>query len=140
MLFTGDYAVNGDNEEITLGKPFTSRPSSISFNYKFAPVNSESFQAYIVIENRDNGTVTELGRGEFTSSESISSFTNKTIDITYSNTILKATHITVVFESSTAGSNVKVLSVQGSKNALNGYSDSKYVGSVLTIDDIVLNY
>ncbi len=140
MLFVGDYSCSGQNETITYGKPFTSRPSALSFNYKYTPVNNENFKAYIVIENRDNGTVTELARGEFESNEAKSSFTPHSIELTYSNTSLKATHAYAVFVSSTEEANPTVLSRQGSKGTFNGYSDSKYVGSQLTIDDIQLIY
>ena len=138
MLFNGSY----ENETEIYGIPFSSRPSELSFQYKFAPVNNESFIAYIVVEHRENNQVTELGRGEIVSGDAQNSFTDPIIvPITYTNNQLKATHIYTVFKSSTTeDDNVTVLSVQGKKNALNGYSDSKYVGSVLTVDNIMLNY
>lgn len=105
----------------------------------FAPVSGESFKAYIVVENRNGNESVEIARGEIISGEAKNSFTDVTVPLTYTDNNLKATHIYTVFVSSTA-STPTVLSVQGSKNALNGYSDSKYVGSVLTVDDIVLNY
>lgn len=138
MLFNGTYSCSGNEETIEFGVPFNSRPTSLSFKYKFAPVKNESFQAYIVVENRQGGQTIELARGEMISGESKSEFSDGLIQLNYSNN-LKATHIYTVFISSTA-SDPTILTVQGSKNALNGYSDSKYVGSVLTIDDIVLNY
>ena len=140
LLFTGTYSVNGDNETVTYGIPFTSRPSALTFNYKFVGVNNESFRATVVIENRAGGAVTELGRGEFTSAAAKDAFTPCTVNIAYSNTELKATHAYVIFESTTAGDNCKVYSRQGSDGALNGYSDSKYIGTQLTVDDISLTY
>lgn len=137
MLFNGLF----ENDTPIFGIPFTSRPVSLSFQYKYIPVNNESFTAYIVVEHRENGTVTELGRGEIISDAKQDSFTLKNVPIKYENYSLKATHIYTVFKSSTLpDDNTTVLSVQGKKNALNGYSDSKYVGSVLTVDDITLNY
>lgn len=140
LLFTGTYSVSGDNETIAYGIPFTSRPAALSFYYKFVEVNSESFRATVVVENRNNGTVTELGRGEFTSNVAKSAFTPCTVNIKYSNTALKATHAYVIFESTTAGDNCKVYSRQGSNNAFQGYADSKYIGTQLTVDDIELIY
>lgn len=139
MLFNGTYSCSGDDEAIEYGIPFNSRPVSLSFKYKFAPVSGESFKAYIVVENRNGNESVEIARGEIISGEAKNSFTDVTVPLTYTDNNLKATHIYTVFVSSTA-STPTVLSVQGSKNALNGYSDSKYVGSVLTVDDIVLNY
>ena len=137
MLFNGSY----ENGTEIFGIPFTSRPESLTFKYKYSPVNNESFIAYIVVEHRENGITTPLGYGEFISSDKKGNFTEYTIPITYENDKLKATHIYTVFKSSTAeDDNTTVLSVQGKKKALDGYSDSKYVGSVLTVDDIILNY
>ena len=145
MLFMGEYSYSGANswdiskETITYGQPFTSRPKSFSFNYKFASYNGESFKAYAVIENRDGGTVTELARGEFESAEDVSGFTPMTVNLNYTNRLLKATHAYVVFISSTA-TNPSGRGVKGSITTFYGYADSKYIGNVLTVDDIMLNY
>ena len=72
--------------------------------YKFAGVNSESFKAYVVVENRNGGKVTELGRAELVSNQDKSSYTTATLPIKYTNTKMKATHAYVVFISSTADS------------------------------------
>lgn len=138
MLFTGEHSSDGDTEEFSFGQPFNSRPTSISFDYKYVPVNSESFTAYIVLENRDNEVITELGRGEYSSDKNVP-FENLSIEINYTNTDLKATHVYVVFESSTSD-NPQVLSVRGRDSSIYNYGDSKYIGSVLTIDNIILNY
>lgn len=145
MLFMGDYSYasgsdkhyNG-TETITYGRPFTSRPSQLTFQYTYAPIENESFKAYIVLENRDNGVV-EIGRGEMISGTSVSSFTKAEVNINYSRTDLKATHAYIVFLSSTADSPA-VTPVKGDKGTLAGYTDSIYQGSVLVVDDIVLNY
>ena len=94
-----------------------------------------------MLENRDNGTV-EVGRGELSSEytgKAQSEFTKATVDITYSNKYLKATHIYIVFLSSTAETPTTDR-VQGSKGTFNGNSDSRYIGNVLTVDDIELIY
>lgn len=139
LLFTGDYSVNGDNETISAGRPFTSRPSALAFDYKFVEVNGESFRVTIVLENRAGGTVTEIGRGALTSNEAKGSFTRCEIPVAYTASPLKATHISVMFESTTSDS-PQVLSRQGSKGAFNGYGDSKYIGTQLTVDNIELIY
>ncbi|MBQ8772920.1 MAG: hypothetical protein IJZ17_00365, partial [Muribaculaceae bacterium] len=146
MLFMGDYTyTNGSDkhydgsEAFDYGRQFSSRPSVLTFQYKYAPIESEKFRAYIVIENRENGTTTELGRGELISGTSTSSFTKAEIPISYNVTNKKATHAYIVFISSTAVEPA-VTNVKGSKNAFAGYADSRYVGSVLTVDDIILEY
>lgn len=108
--------------------------------YKFKSINSESFKAYIVVENRDNaGDVIELGRGEVISNKDVASYTSASVDIRYSRTDLPATHLTIVFVSSTADTPSVDLAT-GSYNALKGFSDSRYQGNVLTIDNVELIY
>lgn len=139
MLFMGEYDLNAatGNREI-FGRPFASRPTQLAFYYKYKPINNESFKAYIVVENRDNGIV-ELGRGELSNSEAKNNYVKATVDINYTRTDLKATHMYVVFISSTADQ-PEVGLAKGSMGAFKGYADSRYVGSVLTVDDIQLNY
>ncbi|MGM9797024.1 MAG: DUF4493 domain-containing protein [Parabacteroides sp.] len=141
MLFIGSHSATSDgNETMNYGHDFASRPTAFSFYHKFKSINNESFKAYMVVENRDNGIV-ELGRGELVSSEDKDSFGNAPtrVEIHYSNTQLKATHMYIVFVSSTAAEPSVGLS-NGSLDALNGYSDSRYVGNVLTVDNVELIY
>lgn len=141
LLFMGTYSYDKDTdtEHINLGRPFTSRPTSVKFDYKYAPQDSESFQVLVVVENRDGGTTTELARGVFESNTAVSSYTSHTVNLTYTNTSLKATHAYVYFVSSTSTSPGKH-NVRGSEGAFAGYSDSRYTGSVLNVDNIVFNY
>lgn len=131
MLFMGDYSYDG-SEHLVYGRPFTSRPTSLSFYYKYAPISGESFRAYAVIENRSNGTTTELARAELTSGTAVNEFTLANLPLQYSNTALKATHAYIVFISSTAAS------PQTSPSSYNG--ENVHLGSKLTVDDIVFNY
>lgn len=139
MLFMGSHNASSETSEtFDYGQPFVSRPTGFSFNYKFAPYNSENFKAYVVVENRDNGTV-ELGRGELVSGSEVKSFTNATVNIDYKNLTLKATHMYIVFVSSTSD-NPQVKNVKGDKGAFGGYADGRRIGNVLTVDDIELIY
>lgn len=140
-LFMGSYTYDHstNTETFDFGRPFTSRPDALTFMYKFASVNNESFKAYAVVENRTGGKTTELGRGELVSSAEQSNFTKATVKINYSNTKLKATHAYIVFISSTADTPGKK-AVQGSKNAFQGYTDARYIGNVLNVDNIEFTY
>ena len=138
MLYIGDYTLNAENPE-AYGRPFTSRPDRLRFFYKFDQYNGEAFKAWIVLENRTDGNVTEIGKAELTGSESVSTYTEADLQIEYSNRELKPTHMYIAFISSTAGS-PQVKKVYGSKGAFDGYSDSKTVGNVLKVDDIELIY
>lgn len=140
MLFLGSHSATSNGvETIDYGHEFNVRPNAFEFYYKFKSLNSESFEAYIVVENRENGTVMQLGSGRIMSNQDQASFVPVRVNVHYTNTSLKATHMYIVFRSSTAG-DPSVEGVQGSLGALNGYSDSRYVGNVLTIDNVRLIY
>ncbi len=140
MLFVGDYSCPAvEQETVSFGKPFASRPSAVRFAYKYSPVNGESFRVHIVLENRSGSGVTEIARGELVSGESMTDFSEATINLEYTDRKLKCTHAYIVFESSTSAT-PSAPSKQGSKGAFNGYGDSKYQGSTLTVDDIELIY
>ena len=140
MLFLGSHSATSNGvETIDYGHDFNVRPNAFEFYYKFKSLNSESFEAYIVVENRENGTVMQLGSGRIMSNQDQASFVPVRVNVHYTNTSLKATHMYIVFRSSTA-EDPSVEGVQGSLGALNGYSDSRYVGNVLTIDNVRLIY
>ena len=140
MLFLGSHSATSNGvETIDYGHDFNVRPNAFEFYYKFKSLNSESFEAYIVVENRENGTVTQLGSGRIMSNQDQASFAPVRVNVHYTNTSSKATHMYIVFRSSTAD-NPSVEGVQGSLGAFDGYSDSRYVGNVLTIDNVRLIY
>ena len=140
MLFLGSHSATSNGvETIDYGHDFNVRPNAFEFYYKFKSLNSESFEAYIVVENRENGTVTQLGSGRIMSNQDQASFAPVRVNVHYTNTSLKATHMYIVFRSRTAD-NPSVEGVQGSLGAFDGYSDSRYVGNVLTIDNVRLIY
>ncbi|MCM1005184.1 MAG: DUF4493 domain-containing protein [Prevotella sp.] len=139
FMGTHTYIHSTDTETFSYGRPFASRPAGLKFMYKFKSVNSESFKAYVVVENRNNGKVTELGRGEIVSNQDKTAFTQATVKINYTNKKLKATHAYVVFVSSTAD-NPTTVKVQGSIGTFQGYSDSRYTGNVLNVDNIEFTY
>lgn len=138
MLFIGSFTLNANKPE-SYGRPFKSRPDYLEFYYKFAPLNSEYFKAYIVVENRDGEKVTELGRAELSGNEAVENYTLARLPIVYADKSLKATDMYIVFISSTA-EEPTVQKVWGKVDVWNGYSDSRYVGNVLTVDDINLIY
>ena len=141
MLFAGDYDI--DNSTENMGRSFPSRPEGIRFDYKFAQIGDESFGAYAVVEHRAaDGTVTELGRAEIDAQSAgtpSDSFKDATLRFDYANRRLNATHIKIAFISSTADT-PNVNAVKGSAGANKGYHDSKYVGNVLTVDNVELIY
>ncbi len=141
MLFIGDYDI--DNRTENMGRSFPSRPEGVRFDYKFAPINGESFDAYAVVEHRAaDGTVTELGIARVdaqTAKGAAGDFRNITLKFDYTERMLKATHIKIAFVSSTSES-PSVNAIKGSEGMFQGYKDSKYIGNVLTVDNVELIY
>ena len=145
IMFLGDYFCDGedpDTEVITYGIPFDTRPSGLKFQYKFKSNNGESFRVFVSIEHREaDGSVVVLSSNELVSNENVTDFTEYTIPLSYQDSPLKATHITVSFLASTNEFSPSFTAVQASgDNVSNGYSNSKRIGNVLTIDDVELIY
>ena len=97
-FFIGTYDWDGDDETITTGHSFTTRPTSFTFYYKYTPKNTDSFEAYIEVCDDDGDAIAS---GTFTSSETVSSWTQATISLSYPDSAPKAASIYVLFLSST---------------------------------------
>ena len=84
MLFLGSHSATSNGvETIDYGHDFNVRPNAFEFYYKFKSLNSESFEAYIVVENRENGTVTQLGSGRIMSNQDQASFAPVRVNVHY---------------------------------------------------------
>ena len=100
-LYIGHY----DSETKTAvydGIEFTSRPKSLTFDYKYTPgKGGDQYYAEIVIQNKQADTVTEIGRGLSRNGNSVGEWTPVTIDIEYTEAgkKMKATHMYIVFKS-----------------------------------------
>lgn len=141
MIFIGDYDLSARTEN--MGRSFPSRPEGVRFDYKFAQIGEEPFDAWAVVEHRaEDGTVTELGRAIIdpeTAKTAMGDFTKGTIKFEYTNKNLAATHISIAFKSSSSD-NPNVNPVKGSLGPFKAYADSKYIGNVLTVDNVELIY
>ena len=145
-LFLGSYSFNHDSNEDTYnyGIPFTSRPSFVKAHYKYTPVNGDSFKAWIVVLNKENGVETEIGRGELINNNSLSDWTELTFPIYYTDVTKKATHMYIVFSSSADCSENESIETENLKNFIemavetDGYTHHE--GSNLYIDNIQLIY
>lgn len=131
-LFIGTS--NEDSE--TFGKAFKSRPTSVSFYYKYYSYNGERTAPYAkVFDNAGE----EIGYGEYLIDSSIGSFTQGRINISYTVPTKKAASITVVFLS-TSSDSPGIKQVKGDNGLVSGYGDSRHIGSILTIDDVDFEY
>ncbi len=146
-MFLGSYSFDGDSKIDTYnyGIEFTSRPLSISFDYKYDSYNSDKFKVWAVVENRDGGVVKRLAYGEIAAGEAAASYRNTSISLNYdpSYTNLKATHFYLVFSSSNLCDDVHATEsglLWDPTKMLRIIDGSYWGGSVLYVDDIKLNY
>lgn len=132
-LFVGSYDRSSQTE--SHGHEFSSRPASVHFFYKFYSYNGESAQAYALLEDENRETI---GRGDLIISESSNSYQEGIITIDYTKN-KTAKFITIMFLSTNATS-PSTLAISGDRNGWWGYDDSRHIGSVLTVDEVSLEY
>ena len=138
-LFIGSYSWSNSTDNITKGHSFESRPSSLSFWYEYMPKNSDQFKAEVEVYSGD----TMIAQGEFVpaaTSNSDTAFKQATVNLTYSNTQLKATKIYVGFFSTTKTSFSSDDFDKNTSTTIGSASIRVHRGSVLYIDDLSLNY
>lgn len=127
-LFSGDYG--GQNS-----RPFASRPSAISFDYKYVQHESENF----IVNVQVIGAGAVIGEGHLYPAGNVSDWTNITLDIEYTNTAQKADAISIEFISTNAsGSDAweydQSITYGGDKIA------KVHGGSILTVDNLKMVY
>lgn len=142
MLFVGDYtgttstaAANG-SISIDEGRPFSARPTQLSYWYMYEPYDTDTYD--MVVKAFDtNGNV--IATNSYASNEAQADWKRITLNLDYTSTA-KIAKIYVFFESSNAGQgNVPY----GKKRKLTLADDKErttHYGSVLRIDDIQLIY
>ena len=131
QLFVGSA---NDSGSPTYGTtPFTSRPTSFKMNYKYIPKNTENFAGEIKIYSGQ----TVIAQAKFEDGSAASSWTSRTIPLTYSNTTMKATHASVSFKATTSGS--PGISTKTTIE-YNGGSYTGHFGSQLRLDDLQFIY
>lgn len=137
-LYIGYYDSN-TQKAVYDGIEFASRPTSLTFDYKYTPgKGGDQYYAEIFILNKQGGDVIQIGHGLSRESNSVNEWTSKTVDIEYTSEgkKMKATHMYIVFKSGDKAGNDYFNKVPGFGNL----SDGEYVGSEFFVDNIVLNY
>lgn len=134
-LFLG--TIDKENDTCTLGIEHGSRPESVSFWYKYAPCSGgDNCSAYAVVYDVNKN---EIARTDTFKSSGMSLYTQQIMKFNYTNTTVKAKYITVFFKSGDVLDITKMQQVEGSYT-ITPYPKDRIVGSVLTVDDVVLNY
>lgn len=146
-LLIGTVTGNGQGAAtINKGKPHTSRPKAIEFDYQYLPNPGSKDEWRVIIEMYNGGSTTVVGSGEFTEphSSNMSGFKRQTVPIIYDPAVkLHATHIYIIFESSTAAIppiTEKRRIVPAYPELSDGDDWTSHWGSALRIDNLKLNY
>lgn len=115
------------------------RPSSLSYTYKYDPYSEDKYKVLVKIVG-ENGTI--LVEEPYVPESSVRNDTFETITIPfdYSSLEEKAQSIEVYFYSSESGTPVTEKNRMVTLPAPNGNTYKTHTGSVLTIDNVILNY
>ena len=114
------------------GRTFTSRPTSLKFWYKYAPIGSDNFAVYIIMKDASGK---EILRAEKLDGTLAQEWTQCEIPFVYSDTNSKAGNLYICFKSCVSGG------VQPKREIeIAGKQQTAHIGSVLKIDDIELVY
>lgn len=144
-LFLGTYAFNGTETRVD-GVAFASRPTSLSFDYKYTPQGEENGDVYIALLDSE-GNIISSSTKALSSSSSMSTVTISLSEYPFGK---KAAKLQLKFRSSTSepvnihiptGSELNDDSSAWSEDHID-YNNCKSMatGSVLIIDNVKLNY
>lgn len=134
VLYVGETDNDGNMVE---GRSWLYRPTALSFDYKYQSYDNERFGVYVELFSEE----TKIASGSYESinNQSFSSYQSKTIQLSYTNTKLKATTIKIKFTSvainddPAVDSSVTIYLPDGTKTWT-------HAGSCLTVDNIQLIY
>ena len=112
------------------GQKITSRPSKLEFDYEYKAYGNDNFIVDVLLESVDGITIGTKGNLSLSEGKGI-------VSISYSDKRIKASRIKIRFES---GSNNEFQAIRGNLDDWKGNADTRFVGSVLTIDNIKLVY
>lgn len=135
-LFIGSASKDGSHQSD--GHSFTSRPTAMTFMYKYTPVGSETFYVRIELYDKDGNMIaaqeeTKLGAAD--------SWTKCTMKLEYLNITAKAAKIYVSFKSSSLkDAQAGYRSGSSATIEMGGTTYTARIGSVLKVDDINLLY
>ncbi len=134
-LFIGSY-----NSGIVQGHSFESRPTSLSFWYKYKPYNSDTFKVLISLKNGDSEIATGVYEPTAYSTED-EIYHQAIVDLDYIDNNKKATAICVQFLASNKTSLSESDFQKGTTIVYPTIGEwTVHMGSILKIDDISLIY
>lgn len=139
------YLYTGKEDVTTIDEPNPNqykieqdaRPLSLSFDYKYAPYNNDNFVVSAYLYDTAGNQIAHIG--DYKSGEAQDAYVTKTLNFDYADMSAKAGYIYVVFKSGEKNTVNDVQHIEGSYGA-NPWSLDTFVGSVLKIDSVKLNY
>lgn len=135
-LYLGSYNAQSQAPDYT-GLDFVSRPSSMSFYYKYTVRNSADWGVAEIHVLAADGTEIASGSRQL---NAVNDYTPVSIDLNYAVGAKKAALIKVMFKSSGNSACQSVSNDNLSSPPSANLSDGRYTGSELYIDEIMLNY
>ena len=137
-LYTGttDVTALQESPEELGGISHPSRPVSLSFDYKYIPYNGDR---YSVCAKLYDSMKNEIASLNLESSNNQDSYKTETINFKYLNLNTQVAYLYIIFKSGINETWDDVKYIKGSYDA-NPWSLDTFVGSVLKIDNVKLNY
>lgn len=135
-LYLGTYNAQNEAPDYS-GIDFASRPSSMSFYYKYTVRNTADWGVAEIHVLAADGTEIVSGSRQLSA---VNDYTPVSIDLNYAVGAKKAALIKVMFKSSGNSDCQSVSNANLSSPPSGNLSDGRYTGSELYIDEIVLNY
>ena len=114
------------------GHAFASRPTSVMFWYKYAPINSEKLAVTISLKDASGN---QIAYSEKTDGAAAYEWTPCEIPVVYSDLNTRAASIYICFQSAVSGDIQKDITME-----IAGKQQTSHIGSALRIDDIELVY
>lgn len=131
-----EWAITGTHTKgvLSYSNVFTSRPTQVSFYYRYIQKGDDAGVVELKIENQEQNIV--LFETSFTVTNT--NYIKRDIPITYSVNNVCATHMTLTFIS--GSKHEEVVSAKARKNNVDGTEANEHYGSEFYVDDISLVY
>lgn len=140
LVCVGDYSADGD---VIYPKAANIRPTALSFTYKALPYNGDEYLIDISLINlAEDGTETEIGKGELLSGETINNYTTSSIKIFYDELYKekRITHIRILFKAGTKEDRDHLENEFRDASLWDGYANAYIIGSQFWLDSFTLIY
>lgn len=141
-LYTGIMDVSSMDEPDQYGISHSARPVSLTFDYKYLPYETDEFVVSAVLYDKDKNKIAYVD--DFSQSELQDNYFRQTLNFNYIDWDKKPAFIFIIFKSGRKQSTNDVRNIEGNYSGAfgikNPWPDDVFVGSVLKIDNVTLNY